>query len=154
MVNRSAHWLWYRAPVSYYSSPVARSDRREGAVKCTPQLIAAPNGVRLSPCGATQHGNTHKPEVISGLLTVFLRAVETTLRQRSSGAPPGSHFGAVAFVHRFGSYLDSHVHFHVLVTDDVFSAGEDGEAVFHSALDQERRDFEAVQAKMRHRGLR
>jgi hypothetical protein len=77
----------------------------------------------------------HKPEVISGLLTVFLRAVETTIRQGSPGAPPEARFGAVAFVHRFGSYLNSHVHFHVLVTDGVFSAGDDGEAVFHPALD-------------------
>ncbi|MBK6733592.1 MAG: transposase [bacterium] len=96
----------------------------------------------------------HKPEVTSGLLTIFLRAVETTIRQRSPGAPPGARFGAVAFVHRFGSYLNSHVHFHVLVTDGVFSAGDDGEAVFHPALDLEPGDFEAVQAKMRHRGLR
>ena len=96
----------------------------------------------------------HKPEVISGLLTVFLRAVETTLRQRSPGAPAGARFGAVAFVHRFGSYLNSHVHFHVLVSDGVFSAGEEGEAVFHPALDLEPGDFEAVQAKMRQRGLR
>jgi len=77
----------------------------------------------------------HKPEVISGLLTVFLRTVETTIRQRSPGAPPGARFGAVAFVHRFGSYLNSHVHFHVLVTDGVFSADPDGGAVFHRALD-------------------
>ncbi|MBK6735769.1 MAG: transposase [bacterium] len=96
----------------------------------------------------------HKPEVISGLLTVFLRAVETTLRQCSPGAPADARFGAVAFVHRFGSYLNSHVHFHVLVTDGVFSAGPDGEAIFHPALDLERKDFEAVQTKMRHRGLR
>ncbi|MBK9776334.1 MAG: transposase [bacterium] len=96
----------------------------------------------------------HKPEVISGLLTVFLRAVETTIRQRSPGAPPDARFGAVAFVYRFGSYLNSHVHFHVLVTDGVFSAGPDGEAIFHPALDLERKDFEAVQAKLRHRGLR
>ena len=32
----------------------------------------------------------HKPEVVSGLLRVFLRAVETTLRQASPGAPPGA----------------------------------------------------------------
>ena len=89
----------------------------------------------------------HKPEVISGLLTVFLRAVETTIRQRSPGAPPDARFGAVAFVHRFGSYLNSHVHFHVLVTDGVFSAGDDGEAVFHPALDLERKDFAAVQTR-------
>ena len=43
-----------------------------------------------------------KPEVVGGLLEVFLRAVETTIRQQSSGAPPDARFGAVAFVHRFG----------------------------------------------------
>jgi len=64
-----------------------------------------------------------KPEAASGLLKVFLRAVETTVRQRSPGAPSGARFGAVAFVHRFGSYLNSHVHYHVLVTDGVFSTG-------------------------------
>ena len=76
-----------------------------------------------------------KPEVVSGLLGVFLRAVETTIRQRSPGAIAGSRFGAVAFVHRFGGYLISHIHYHVLITDSAFSASEDGEAEFHSALD-------------------
>jgi hypothetical protein len=51
-----------------------------------------------------------KPEALSGVLRVFLRALETTLRQCSPGAPADARFGAVAFVHRFGSYLDSHVH--------------------------------------------
>jgi hypothetical protein len=92
-----------------------------------------------------------KPEVIGGLLRVFLRAVETTLRQCSPDAPPGARFGAVAFVHRFGSYLNSHVHFHVLVTDGVFS--EDG-AQFHPATQLEAADVQAVQTKMRRRGLR
>ncbi len=96
----------------------------------------------------------HKPEVVSGLLGVFLRALETTLRQNSPDAPPGARFGAVAFIHRFGSYLNSHVHFHVLATDGVFAAGDDGEAVFHPALDLATADFRAVQTKMRHRGLR
>jgi len=96
----------------------------------------------------------HKPDVINGLLTIFLRAVETTIRQSSPGAPAGARFGAVAFVHRFGSYLNSHVHFHVLVTDGVFSAGDDGEAVFHPAVDLEREDIAEVQKKMRQRGLR
>ena len=35
---------------------------------------------------------THKPEVVSGLLGIFLRAVETTIRQRSPDAPVGSRF--------------------------------------------------------------
>jgi hypothetical protein len=96
----------------------------------------------------------HKPEVTSGLLGIFLRAVETTLRKQSPGALAGARFGAVAFVHRFGSYLNSHVHFHVLVTDGVFSSGADGEAVFSPALDLDNDDFRAVQTKMRRRGLR
>jgi hypothetical protein len=60
----------------------------------------------------------------------------------------------VAFVHRFGSYLNSHVHFHVLISDGVFSAGEDGQAIFHPALDLDTADFLAVQTKIRRRGLR
>jgi hypothetical protein len=95
----------------------------------------------------------NKPEVVSGLLGVFLRAVETTVRQCSPGAPEGSRFGAVVFVHRFGSYLNSHIHYHVLVTDGVFSASQDGQAEFHPALDLAADDFLAVQIKMRKRGL-
>ena len=96
----------------------------------------------------------HKPEVVSGLLGVFLRAVETTIRQNSPDAPAGSRFGAVVFVHRFGSYLNTHIHYHVLVTDGVFSAGQDGQAEFHPALDLDDADFLSVQQKMRKRGLR
>ena len=34
------------------------------------------------------------------------------------------HIGAVAFIHRFGSSLNEHVHFHVCVVDGVFEAVE------------------------------
>ena len=95
-----------------------------------------------------------KPEALSGVLGVFLRAVETTLRQRSPGAPLGARYGAMAFVHRFGSYLNSHVHFHVLVTDGVFSNDGEGGAEFHRAAELETGDIAAVQAKIRRRGLR
>ena len=60
----------------------------------------------------------------------------------------------MAFVHRFGSYLNSHVHFHVLVTEGVFSARGDDEAEFHPAVDLTAEDIAIIQAKMRHRGLR
>ncbi len=95
-----------------------------------------------------------KPEVISGLLGVFLRAVETTIRQNSPGALTGARFGAVAFVHRFGSCLNSHVHFHVIVTDGVFGTDADGAATFHPALHLDQADYLSVQKKMRRRGLR
>jgi len=95
-----------------------------------------------------------KPEVLSGLLKVLLRAVETTIRHRAPGAPTKARFGAVAFVHRFGSYLNIHVHFHILVTDGVFSSDGDEGANFHPALGLSDEDIAAVQRKMRHRGLR
>ncbi len=63
-----------------------------------------------------------KPEVVSGLLGVFLRAVETTIRIRSPNAPAGARFGAVAFVHRFGSYLNSHGHLDTCLVDAVDEA--------------------------------
>ncbi len=46
------------------------------------------------------------------------------------------------------------MHYHVLVTDGVFSAGSDGEAVFHPALELDVSDIVDVQTKMRSRGLR
>jgi len=95
-----------------------------------------------------------KPEVVSGLLGVFLRAVETTVRQRSPQAPAGARFGAVAFVHRFGSYINRHIHYHILITDGVFSADQEGGAVFHPASDLADDDVLAVQTKIRRRGLR
>jgi hypothetical protein len=94
-------------------------------------------------------------QLTSALLRIFLRAVEMRLRQRSPDAPVEARFGAVAFVHRFGSFLNPHIHYHVLITDGVFSEGDDGEAVFHPALDLDPlADVLAVQKQMRQRGLR
>ncbi|MCC7219052.1 MAG: transposase, partial [Burkholderiales bacterium] len=42
----------------------------------------------------------------------LLRAVEQCLRAHSAGAGPAARLGAVAFIHRFGSALNSHLHFH------------------------------------------
>ena len=60
----------------------------------------------------------------------------------------------MAFVHRFGSYLNSHVHFNFLVTDGVFSDDSEGGAEFHPATELDATDVAAVQKKIRHRGLR
>ncbi len=79
----------------------------------------------------------------------FLRAVETTLRQCSPGAPADSQFGAVALVHRFGSDLNSQVRFHVLVTDGVFSGEDAGRAEFHPATDLTTADIAAFQAMVK-----
>ena len=42
------------------------------------------------------------------VLQIFLRAIRTTLRRTSPGAPPDAQLGAVSFFHRFGSSLNAH----------------------------------------------
>jgi hypothetical protein len=56
--------------------------------------------------------------------------IEQTLQANSPGAAnldkTALHIGAVAFIHRLGSSLNAHVHFHVCAVDGVFEvvAGE------------------------------
>jgi len=98
----------------------------------------------------------HEPATLDGLAAVFLRLVEGALRRASPGAPRDARFGAVLFAHRFGDSLDSHVHFHVLVTDGVFSGdpADFGPAIFHSAVDLDADAVQKVRDELRHRGLR
>jgi len=66
-------------------------------------------------------------------LRLFLRAVEQHLRAHSPGPGPGARLGAVAFIHRFGSTLNPHLHFHCVVIDGVFDTTTAGGVVFHAA---------------------
>ena len=62
------------------------------------------------------------------VLRIFLRVIAQTLQTHSPGAAhmdkAGLHIGAIAFIHRFGSSLNEHVHFHVCVVDGVFEEVE------------------------------
>ena len=68
--------------------------------------------------------------VLNMVLRIFLRVIAQSLQSNSPGAAQvdkaALHIGAVAFIHRFGSSLSQHVHFHVCVVDGVFEqvAGE------------------------------
>ncbi len=48
---------------------------------------------------------SHKPEVVSGLLGIFLRAVETTIPQRSPDAPVGSIGMVILMIWRFTRWI-------------------------------------------------
>ena len=72
------------------------------------------------------------PELQGAALRLFLRAVEQTLRAHSPGAGPAARIGAVAFIHRFGSARNPHLHFHCVVLDGVFDSAPGG-VVFHPA---------------------
>jgi hypothetical protein len=62
--------------------------------------------------------------VLGMVLRIFLRVIEQTLQANSPGAAnvdkTALHIGAIAFIHRFGSSLNEHVHFHVCAVDGVF----------------------------------
>ncbi len=92
---------------------------------------------------------------VTAVLTIFLRVVEQVLRERSAGAAPKARLGAVSFVHRFGSSLNQHVHFHCCVIDGVFEPDQgSNEAVrFREAVLTDA-DVQWVQARVRQRVLR
>ena len=71
------------------------------------QEVAVLHATRRS---GAEHGAAH-----------LLRVIAQTLQTHSPGAAhmdkAGLHIGAIAFIHRFGSSLNEHVHFHVCVVD-------------------------------------
>ncbi len=104
---------------------------------------------------------------LNSALRIFLRVVEQCLHRQCSGAAKldkaAVHIGAVAFIHRFGSGLNTHVHFHVCAIDGVFSALEGDVTadpatppgvVFHPANGIDEAAVAQVQAQVRTRILR
>ena len=94
------------------------------------------------------------------VLRIFLSVVERCLREQCPACPADTRIGAVAFIHRFGSSLNEHVHFHCCVIDGVFEpavAPDDAPCVtFHAALAHalDAAAFADVQARVRTRVLR
>jgi hypothetical protein len=89
-----------------------------------------------------------------GALRLFLRAVESCLRAHSPGSGPAARLGAVAFIHRFGSTLNPHLHFHCVVIDGVFDAAAAGGVIFTAATGVDAHAIAQVQAQVRRRLLR
>ena len=51
-------------------------------------------------------------DLLNRVLRIFLNSVEKALLLCSPDAPDHARLGAVTFVHRFGSALNDHIHFH------------------------------------------
>ena len=96
----------------------------------------------------------HNPAIAGAVLRIFLRAIRTTLRHASPGAGPGAQIGAISVLHRFGSSLNAHFHFHVCVIDGVFSEDPEGSVQFHEATHLTASDWDELQQTVRHRVLR
>lgn len=63
----------------------------------------------------------YNPVIAGAVLRILLRAIRTTLRSASPGAPRDAQLGAISFLHRFGSALNPHFHYHCVVLDGAFS---------------------------------
>jgi hypothetical protein len=96
----------------------------------------------------------HDPRLAGAVLRILLRAIRTTLRRASPGAGAGAQLGAVSFLHRFGSALNAHFHFHVVVLDGLFSGSDDGAVTFHEATHLTADDVQRLQRTLQRRVLR
>jgi hypothetical protein len=96
----------------------------------------------------------HDPRLAGDVLRVLLRAIRTTLRRASPSAPADAQLGAVSFLHRFGSAINPHFHFHVVVLDGVFSEGDDGSVTFHEATHLTADDVLRLERTLQRRVLR
>ena len=72
----------------------------------------------------------YRPRTAGAVLHILLRALQATLREACPTAPATSSMGAVSFLHRFGSSLNPHFHYHVCVVDGLFETFEGDENQF------------------------
>jgi hypothetical protein len=66
------------------------------------------------------------------VLHIIVRVIEPTLKRYAGENSPAARIGAVSFIHRFGSALNAHVHFHLCVIEAVFAPGPDGAVQVHA----------------------
>ena len=68
-------------------------------------------------------------ELASAVLRILLRAVRGELQASIRGPlPKDARLDAVSFLHRFGSALNPHPHFHLAVSDGLFAREQDEQA--------------------------
>jgi len=107
----------------------------------------------------------HRPRTASAVLHILLRALQATLRKACPTAPKAAAMGAVSFLHRFGSSLNPHFHFHLVVVDGLFEGIEDdtiqdpntnpeSNLRFHEATALTQELLESLQQTVRKRVLR
>jgi hypothetical protein len=90
----------------------------------------------------------------SGCCSTPVPARRGVLPAHSPGSGPAARLGAVAFIHRFGSTLNPHLHFHCVVIDGVFDAAAAGGVIVTAATGLDAHAIAQVQAQVRRRLLR
>jgi len=97
-------------------------------------------------------------ELAGAVLRILLRVIRRELRGSVRGRlPREARLGAVSFLHRFGSALNPHPHFHLAITDGLFARGEeddDGPLRFRPAADLDAARARALTPILQRRILR
>jgi hypothetical protein len=95
----------------------------------------------------------YDPRLFAAVRRIFVRVVLGWHQERARReGVPGARSGAVVFTQRFGSALNSNLHFHALVTDGVFTCPSSfTRAFFHPA--ESLRDEGEGEGGREHRGI-
>ncbi len=65
-------------------------------------------------------------ELTGRVLQISLRVIERTLRVHCPDAPLKAKYGGMTYIHRFGSMLNAHLHYHSYLIDGLFAQTENG----------------------------
>ncbi len=91
---------------------------------------------------ALRYRLAYDARLTSAVLNVFIRALFGELRRRAQERLRlrSPQCGAVTFIQRFGDALNCNLHFHCMVIDGVYAAGEDGRPEFYQLPAPEDKD--------------
>ena len=87
------------------------------------------------------------------VLQISLRVIEQTLREHCPDAPLTAKYGGITYIHRFGSMLNAHLHFHSCLIDGVFAQTGNGLS-FYKTVGITQKVIETAQETIRKRLLR
>ena len=95
-----------------------------------------------------------KADVLTALGRILVDAVFASYSARAKrGGVTGAQCGAINFVQRFGSSVNLHVHFHVVVLDGVYVRNELGAVVFHPSAPPAREELDEIAQRVQRRAL-
>lgn len=85
---------------------------------------------------SVRYALAYKPEMVTRVLTIYIRAISTWYRKAARKNHLSGETGTVTFIQRFGSAINLNVHFHSLFVDGVFSSDGQFHQVFPPADDE------------------
>ncbi len=97
----------------------------------------------------------HNPKITSKVLRIFLDEIRKQLIQHyQTDSDNPIKIGGISFIHRFGSSLNAHPHFHCIIIEGVFVKDSDSQIMFHKISTLTEKDIQAVQERVRLRVLK